>query len=203
MTTSTGGDGTAPVGLRERKREETRLRIAQTALGLFLAQGYEHTTLDAIAQAAGISRRSFFAYFKSKEDIVIAWQAAAWETVLADVLAASPDEAPLDVVRDVLVKHAARYATGQMKAMDQMMLASETLVARKQAFYVTQEKALHAALCEVWRQPQRQAGLRFVAMASIGAMRLAIEAWRAQPAGEDRPIVVFLQEAFARLKAEI
>jgi AcrR family transcriptional regulator len=54
-------------GLRERKKRETLQRIAETGLKLFIAQGYEGTTLEAIAEAAGISRRTFFYYFKSKK----------------------------------------------------------------------------------------------------------------------------------------
>ncbi len=65
--------GTAE-GVRERKRRETRQRIAETALRLFLANGYENTSLDTIAAEAGISRRTFFSYFKSKEDILFVWQ---------------------------------------------------------------------------------------------------------------------------------
>ena len=49
-------------GLRERKRRDTLQRIAQTGLDLFIAKGYEETTLDDIAAAAGISRRTFFHY---------------------------------------------------------------------------------------------------------------------------------------------
>ena len=45
-----------PEGLRERKRRETSRRIAETGLKLFLKNGYENTTLDEIAAAAGISR---------------------------------------------------------------------------------------------------------------------------------------------------
>ncbi len=190
-------------GARERKQRETRLRITQTALKLFLADGYESTTIDAIAQGAGISRRTFFSYFKSKEDVVVAWQAASWEAVLADVTTASPDEAPLDAVRQVLVKHATRFESNQMKAIDRMMLASETLMARKQASYAAQEASLHGALCEVWRQPHRRTGLRVVAMVSIGAMRLAIEAWRQQGGRGDKPVAHFVENAFTDLKAEI
>ena len=59
-------------GLRERKRRETSERIIEKGLKLFVKNGYEATTLDAIAEAAGISRRTFFYYFKSKEELSIA-----------------------------------------------------------------------------------------------------------------------------------
>ena len=51
-----------PNDLRERKRRLTLDLIAKTGLKLFIENGYEATTLDAIAAAAGISRRTFFYY---------------------------------------------------------------------------------------------------------------------------------------------
>lgn len=201
MTSKGTGDQEAQEGLRERKQRETRLRIAETGLKLFLANGYEGTTLDAIAEKAGISRRTFFSYFKSKEEIMLAWQEGAWDAMRAELLQVSPDEAPLDAVRKTLVRHVSRYESDQMRAIDRVMRASETLMARKQAAYAVQEEALFAALCEVWRQPQRRTALRMVAMVSIGAMRLALEAWGNQTG--KRPAAKFLEEAFASLKADI
>ena len=57
-------------GLRERKKQETRETIARVALRLFAEQGYERTTLAEIADAANVSKRTIFAYFESKEDIL-------------------------------------------------------------------------------------------------------------------------------------
>ncbi|MCU1390634.1 MAG: Transcriptional regulator, TetR family protein [Ilumatobacteraceae bacterium] len=54
------------VRLRERQRSETRLSILEAALRLFEAKGYEHTTVEDIANAVGISSRTFFRYFESK-----------------------------------------------------------------------------------------------------------------------------------------
>src|ERR1700748_2387606 len=65
---------TTTPGLRERKRQQTRERLIEVAMALFLERGFEATTLDDIAAAAEISRRSFFHYFESKADVVFAWQ---------------------------------------------------------------------------------------------------------------------------------
>ncbi|QWA09714.1 TetR family transcriptional regulator [Sodalis ligni] len=197
---NTGGQPVRP-GLREQKQRETRLRIANTGLKLFLANGYEGTTLDAIAEESGISRRTFFSYFKSKEDILLTWQEGAWDAMRAELLKVSPDETPLDAVRKTLITDVSRYESDQMIAIDRVMRASETLKVRKQAAYAAQENALYTTLCEVWRQPQRRQALRVVAMLSVGAMRLAIEAW-ANQRGE-RPVAEFLEEAFANVKAVV
>jgi AcrR family transcriptional regulator len=189
-------------GVRERKQRETRQRIAETALRLFLAHGYEGTTLDVIAAEAGISRRTFFSYFRSKDDIILFWQDAGWEGIYADLLKTSPDVRPLDAVRDVVVKHASRYTTEEMTSIDRLMRSSESLLARKQTFYARHEQALFTTLCEVWRQPERRMALQMVAMASIGAVRLATQAWNDQ-AGQREPVARFLRDAFESLKSEL
>ena len=63
---------TSPIrpGLRERKKQQTRETIATVALELFAERGYEQTTLAEIADAANVSKRTIFAYFDSKEDIL-------------------------------------------------------------------------------------------------------------------------------------
>ena len=192
-------DAPASEGLRERKQRETRQRIAELALRLFLDHGYDGTTLDAIASAAGISRRTFFSYFKSKDAIILFGMEADSAELIAELLKTSPDMPPLDAVRDVMVKRIARYTTEEMTAIDNLMLSSESLLARKQAFYAKQEQALFLALREVWRQPERQTALRMVAMASVGAMRLALQAWREQ-SGKRKPAAQFLRDAFDSLR---
>lgn len=190
-----------PTNNREQRRRATRLRIAQTGFQLFLARGYEETTLDAIAAAAGISRRTFFSYFKSKDEILLAIQAADWDAVWADLRDVSPDEPPLAAVHRIMARHLARYESEDMRAVDRVMRASETLMNRKHATYAAQEQALYATLCEVWRQPQRRPALRMVAMAAIGAMRIALETWGTQTG--QRPLSEFLDEAFAALATEL
>lgn len=188
-------------GLRERKRRETLQRIAETGLKLFVANGYEATTLDAIAEAAGISRRTIFYYFKSKEEILLAYQNGVGDMIRNGVLQESTDQAPIDAVFSALLKMAAQYNSDQLIAIDKLLRSTEQLRASKQAKYVLQEQALFEALCELWPEPKRRNALRMVAMASIGALRLAIEAW-AQSDGKQSP-EKHLRDAFADLKREI
>lgn len=57
-------------GLRERKRRETRLRIEDCATELILDRGFDQVTLEEICEKAGVSRRTFFNYFDSKDQAV-------------------------------------------------------------------------------------------------------------------------------------
>lgn len=63
--------GPAAQGLRERKKEQTRLRIIAAALDLCDTQGFDATTIEQIANAADVSPRTINRYFDSKEDIVL------------------------------------------------------------------------------------------------------------------------------------
>jgi AcrR family transcriptional regulator len=189
-------------GRRERKRLETLRRIAETGLKLFIAHGYEGTTLEAIAAAAGISRRTFFYYFKSKEEVLLAWQGSGFvEALRPAMLEESPHQAPLDAVHHCLLKLISRYETKESIIVDRLLRSTEALRARKQAVYVDMEQALLGAMCELWPEPKRRASLQIVAMVSIGAMRLAMETWR-QENGK-RSLAKYLRESFATLKAEI
>ncbi|UFS88744.1 TetR/AcrR family transcriptional regulator [Bradyrhizobium daqingense] len=191
-------------GLREQKRRETLRRIADTGLRLFLRNGYEATTLDAIAEAAGISRRTFFYYFKSKEDIILAWQGGFAEMIRRAILEQSTMQTPLDAVKNALIKLTASYenaeARKQMMAIDRFIRANETLQARKATKYAQQEQAVFDALCAMWPQPKRRPALRIVAMMSAGAFRLAIDNW-SQDEGK-RPFAAYLRDCFANIKAE-
>jgi AcrR family transcriptional regulator len=60
-----------PPGLRERTRRAVRTEIAEAAVALFAERGFETTTIDDIAAAAGMSQRSVFRYFATKDEIIL------------------------------------------------------------------------------------------------------------------------------------
>lgn len=60
----------APLGLRERRRRETLREVSDAAIDLFERKGVAATTVDDIAHAAGISQRTFFRYYPTKEHAV-------------------------------------------------------------------------------------------------------------------------------------
>ena len=79
-------DVAAPVGRRERKKEETKQRIFLAALKLFNGKGFEATTIDDITEAADVSKGTFFNYFPRKE-AVIEYLAEEWIDEVAEVAA--------------------------------------------------------------------------------------------------------------------
>lgn len=83
-----------PLPMRERTRRIVQGELTVVAQDLFLAHGYEETTVDQIAAAAGMSRRTFFRHFASKEDLVIGKYELFGER-MADALRARPAAEPL------------------------------------------------------------------------------------------------------------
>lgn len=188
-------------GRRERKRRETHRRVTDAALGLFAARGYEATTLDAIAEAAGIARRTFFHYFASKEAILAAWQSDLPEVFRAALLEEPTDQSPLDAVLRVHLKLAAHYDDGQAIAIDRIIRSNAHLQAGNQSKYLHLEQVTADALHRLWPQPERRGALRMIAMVSVGALRLAIERWSE---GEGRqPLTAHLKKTFADLRAAL
>ncbi|UZJ30166.1 TetR/AcrR family transcriptional regulator [Streptomyces endophytica] len=58
-------------GLRERKKEQTRQRIAAVAWRLFAERGFEAVTVNEIAEAAEVAKATLFAYFPTKESLAL------------------------------------------------------------------------------------------------------------------------------------
>ena len=72
MATAGDPDAVRPSPLQRRRREATRLEIAEAAVTLFMEQGFDATTVDQIAKVAGVSLRTFYRYCDSKDDVLTA-----------------------------------------------------------------------------------------------------------------------------------
>ena len=89
--------------LRLRKQDVVRDALAAAARELFLANGFERTTVEQIARTAGVSRRTFFRYFESKEDVLAKGADRFGQRLHAALAARPPNEAPLVAIRNALV----------------------------------------------------------------------------------------------------
>jgi AcrR family transcriptional regulator len=188
-----------PQGPRQVKRRQTHERIAAAGLTLFMERGYEATTLDAIAEAAGISRRTFFYYFASKDDILLTWNGAGKvsSAIGAAILSQSVDSNPLDAARTCLVELASQFETPESRAVDALMRSSENLRHRKDAVFVALESTLGEAFATLWSDPDRRTELRTTAMIAIGVLRLALDDWRNSDAPQ--PLAAYIIGGFAAL----
>ncbi|MES4900804.1 MULTISPECIES: TetR family transcriptional regulator [unclassified Streptomyces] len=96
------------LGLRERKKIQTRQAIRRAAYRLFQEQGYDATPVDQIAEAADVSPSTVFRYFPTKEDIVLTDE---YDPLMLEALRARPlDEPPVTSLRHALVSLIRQYA---------------------------------------------------------------------------------------------
>jgi AcrR family transcriptional regulator len=89
-------------GLTERNKVRTRREMAEAAGRLFLAQGYDATTVQDIADAAGVSARTFFRYFPAKEDVVTALASASMDDAIDHLGERDGNETPRSALTAML-----------------------------------------------------------------------------------------------------
>ncbi|KJC58002.1 transcriptional regulator [Bradyrhizobium sp. LTSPM299] len=189
----------APPGLRERKRQQTRERLTRAAMVLFLERGFEATTLDDIAAAADISRRSFFHYFASKEDVVFALHEEITAALIAAVAARPRDESMLAAAENAISAMARQLEPGEAIAMARLKRDNPALQARDQAKYERLERALADALAKRAGHKAEKQQARLVAMIATGAMRVGADLWTADGAREKPEALV--KRIFAAIRA--
>jgi AcrR family transcriptional regulator len=85
--------------IREQTRAVVRSLLAQTALELFAAKGYDDTTVEEVASAAGVSRRTLFNYFRNKEDLALSGLAEQGELIAARLAERPAEEDPWTSLR--------------------------------------------------------------------------------------------------------
>ncbi|WP_181871652.1 TetR/AcrR family transcriptional regulator [Sphaerisporangium album] len=109
------------MGLRERTRRTVQKEIAEAAQRLFVERGYEATTIDDVAAEVGMSPRSVFRYFATKEDIVVGKLGFVAEEMLQALRDRPADEPVWESLRrifDLLVPHV--DAPGKREVADPM-----------------------------------------------------------------------------------
>ena len=165
-------------GLRERKRARTFAEIQREALRLFVAQGYEQTTIEQIAEAVEVSPSTIFRYFPTKEDLVLTDE---YDALILTSLAAGPRGEPgVTAMRRALTQTLADVVeqdASMFLMRGRLMLGVPALRARLWGFLQENE----AVLCQIFaaqsgRDPE-DFELRVAAGAIIGGIMAALTEW--------------------------
>jgi AcrR family transcriptional regulator len=103
-----------------------RAQVVEMALDLFLANGYEQTTIDDICAVAGISRSTFFRYFPSKEDVFLHETSTVVEELVQALRRRPDEETPWTALRHAMSPLVTYYATRTERAHRVAELARTT-----------------------------------------------------------------------------
>jgi len=99
------------MGLRETKKEQTRQAIAAAAMRLFVTRGFDHVTVGEIAHDAGVSEKTVFNYFPTKEDIFFDEVPERLEALTEAVRGRQASQSIVDAVHDLHAKQSGRLAS--------------------------------------------------------------------------------------------
>lgn len=185
-------------GLRERKRADTHARVHSAAMELFARRGFEATTLDDIATAAGVSRRSLFHYFASKEDIVLSTKAGLGDLIEAAVARRPAAEPLLAMAENALTDMASDFQGPGPRALARLIHDTPALRSGDQARYEALEGRLARAMAARKGLAPDDLQTRVVATTAIGVLRMATGAWLASD--DERGPEVHGKAAFAALR---
>ncbi|MGP4006102.1 TetR/AcrR family transcriptional regulator [Streptomyces sp. 4N124] len=168
-----------PAPLREQTRSVVRALLTKTAVELFAAKGYDDTTLEEIAAAAGVSKRTLFNYFRNKEDLALNGLAEQGELIAARLAERPADEDPWTSLRAAFqVLEEIDLTAERRLEMTTLLFGNESLRAghaEKQARW----QDLFAPLIEP-RLPDsdhRALQARAIAAAAITCLQAATEEW--------------------------
>jgi AcrR family transcriptional regulator len=189
--------------MQERKRQLVRDEIARVAWELFDREGYEATTVEQIAEGAGISRRSFFRYYSSKEDVVVGTSDALAEDFLAAFRRRPASEPPLLAIRRALrpvvldrVKDPA-----QGRAIIRLVRESPTLRRAMLERHARMEERLAVMLARRLRaDPRRDPAPALLAFVARALMDTAFNVWFDQRPAD---VAAMVDDLFRRLREAV
>ncbi len=197
--------------LTERRKAATQLEIAKAAAVRFAEHGADQVTAESIAAAAGVSLRTFYRYFRTKEDAVgpllavgaVTWQAALAASAPGDPIAVFPELiARVLTPVDDAEREALRWTHGLLRtAADDPAL--QTVWHRVNHDSETRLRAIIAELAGEGADPFE---VRLLAAAATDAIRLGLEQWAAgddDPDGSAGVPAALAGRAFAQLSSGI
>ena len=165
-------------GLRERKKRETLLAIHRAALELVEEHGFDAVRTEEIAERAGVSPRTFFNYYPSKDSAVLGRRAEDFEEMRIAMLHAPAEESALEVIRR-LVSDYFSSSTLDVELREKrrrVLIGEPTLAPALVRNNIHLENILTEALeTRLGVEPGAALGPRVVVNAAIGAIRACIE----------------------------
>lgn len=172
---------------RERKKAQTRQRLQEQALRLFVEQGFEATTVEQIASAAGVSHMTFFRYFPTKEDAVLA---DSYDPLLVAAIQARPrSEDPVTRIRA-----AVREGLGAIYALDRdALLVRVRLSLRTPALRARlweNQFATRDLLAGALEDGEPGFATRVLASACLATLTTALEEWVATDGVAELPELI-------------
>ncbi|WP_250462066.1 TetR/AcrR family transcriptional regulator [Microbulbifer litoralis] len=136
--------------LREQQKAATRNELIRMGLLLFFENGFANTTVDQIVEPLGIAKRTFFRYFKAKEDLVFDFYEDKTPTLVRELKNRPKDESPYEAVCKALSTQLDLYDVNPDWAWSLVCLLNENPELMGKGFEkrLTREQALAAALIE-------------------------------------------------------
>ncbi|MCW6009104.1 TetR family transcriptional regulator [Micromonospora sp. CPCC 205371] len=192
-----------PIPVRERTRRAMRAELTLLAQDLFAEKGYDQTTIDDLVAAAGMSKRTFFRYFTSKEDLVLGKYELLADRLI-EALAARPHDEPVwESLRrafDVIVE----YFDGEQNLP--RTLAMEKIIRGNPALGAGELERISRAQQQLADLVRERTGLHSpadpapaaIAGAALSCLLAAKTTWIAT--GQSRPLAELLDEAMAALR---
>ncbi|MDT0613919.1 TetR family transcriptional regulator [Streptomyces lancefieldiae] len=182
-----------PPSLTERRKAATQLDIAHAAAELFATRGPHATTAEEIAQRAGVALRTFYRYFRSKQDAVsplLTVGADRWRGLLESTEPGTPlGPALRTAVEEALAAPDARAAEALLRTRGLLRAGADDPALRAVWYRVNQESEerlvpVIARLTDGGCDPLE---VRLVAAAATDAIRIALETWAGTEAGAEGP----------------
>ena len=166
-------------GLRERKKLQTRQRIEAVALELFVSEGFDGTTVDDIAAAADIAPRTFFYYFPTKEDVVVADYEGRLERIIDELSQRPEGESPWAALRASFLVVAADYDAEREEIVRrfQIIATSPSVYARSLQLQAGWEDTVASVLAERMGCQTEELGPRLLASSGLSAIRSSLRHW--------------------------
>lgn len=194
---------TSSTGLRERKKAATREALHRAAVRLAAELGVEHVTVEAIADAAAVSRRTFSNYFASKEQALLYTDQARLTRLIESVRARPTDEPPWTALTRAAEAWGAEIADENLRrtARYRELRRHPALLAEQAALYAAAERELTTVIADRIAGARADAAdpaalrARLLAANFMTTLRVAAQTWLEQPA---RLLPDLIREALAQ-----